>query len=216
MSQTQETFLPLPQSATRREALVTGLGLVAGTALLSLPAVAQTAVAAAAAKPAAAPSDLEILTFALSLERLEAAYYAQALGAHQQRAYLTGRLISLAPELAANEAAHVQTLEQAITGAGGTLPGTVTYKFPNNAFISPVGFAWFGYTLEEIGIGAYLGAIGKIRSSALRKSVASIYGAESRHAAILRQASGFNFAPRYFESPLTVDQVQQLIAPYIS
>jgi hypothetical protein len=163
-----------------------------------------------------AASDLEIATFALGLERLEAAFYAQIQGAQKARSYLSGRLLETATAIGAIEISHVQTLETAILANGGTVPPMGTYKFPNNVFISPVAFSWFGYTLEEIGIGAYLGAVGQIKDNDLRKAAASIYGAETRHAAILRSLGGFTFAPRYFETPLTVDQVRGLIAPYVS
>jgi hypothetical protein len=205
-----------------RRTLIRQAALGGAVVALGTSALAQTTPAPAAAPEAppaptpAALSDLEIANFALGLERLEAAFYSQALSAHTTRAYLTGRFPDVAREIAANENAHVQALEQAITAAGGTPVGPATYRFPANVFISPVAFAWFGYTLEEIGIGAYLGAVGQINSDVLRRAAASIYGAETRHAAILRTLGGFTFSPRYFESPLTVPQVQGLIAPYLA
>lgn len=225
------------QIASRRDflsraALATATTL--GAAALARPTFAQTPAPKPAAapkpdpKPAAdapeaaptpppiAPGDLDILNFALGLERLEAAFYAQILGAQQRRAYLSPRLAQVASEVGANEITHVTTLETAILTAGGTLPAAATYRFPANVFISPVAFSWFGYTLEEIGIGAYLGAVGAIQSVDLRKAAASIYGSEVRHAAILRSLGGFTFAPRFFENPLTVEQVSTLVAPYIS
>ncbi|RYG65405.1 ferritin-like domain-containing protein, partial [bacterium] len=133
----------------------------------------------------------------------------------QARVYLSPRLLQTAVEIGANELAHVQTLEQAIIAAGGTPAPVGVYRFPNNVFVSPVAYAWFGYTLEEIGIGAYLGAVGQIQNADLRKAAASIYGSEVRHAGVLRSLGGFTFAPRYFETALTVPQVQGLIAPYL-
>lgn len=180
------------------------------------PASTEPAPAPEAAKPATAPGDLEILNFALGLERLEAAYYAQIQGAQQKRAYLSPRQLEAAIAIGATEIAHVSALESAIAEAGGTLASAAIYRFPANVFISPVAFSWFGYTLEEIGIGAYLGAVGQIQSRALRAAAASIYGAEVRHAALLRSFGGFTFSPRYFESPLTVEQVQTLVTTYIA
>ncbi len=229
-----ETQIKTP---TRRDFLnraaltVTAVGATA----LARPVLAQApaATAPADAVPAANPkpdamamamakkadmlaSDLAILGFALGLERLEAAFYAQIQGAHQKRAYLSPKLLKSAQEIGAIEILHVTTLETAILAAGGSLQPNPTHRFPANVFISPVAFGWFGYTLEEIGIGAYLGAVGQINSPDLRKAAASIYGSEVRHAAILRSLGGFSFAPRYFESPLTVEQVTELVKPYIA
>ena len=166
-------------------------------------------------KTMAPTGDLDIVRFALMMERLEAAFYAQVLSAHQKHAYLPPRSLELAQKIATAEADHVGALEAVLAGAGQELPDVSTYQFPDQVFVSPITYAWFAYTLEEIGIGAYLGAVGSIQSATIRQAAASIYGAEAQHAALLRSLSGFDFAPRYYEAPFTVDQVTQLITPYI-
>ena len=216
------------QSVSRRETLAKAGILGAGAAAFLLSAktgFAQPAMKADKAmadeKMADAPKmtapagDIDIVNFALTMERLEAAFYAQVLTAHQTRAYLSPRALELTQKIAAAEASHVAALEAVLTGAGQALPAAVTYQFPDQVFVSPVTFAWFGYTLEEIGIGAYLGAVGSIESDAIRQAAASIYGSEAQHAALLRSLAGFDYAPRYYEAPLSVEQVTQLISPYI-
>ena len=183
-----------------------------GAPVTGAPAMAPNAKTKAAALPA---SDLDIVRFALTMERLEASFYAQVVTAHQERAFLPDRSFALAQQIAAAEADHVRALEGVLSSAGAEVPDAPTFQFPRDVFISPIAYAWFAYTIEEIGIGAYLGAVGKIQDDGLRKSAAAIYGAETRHAAILRTLAGFTFAPRYYESPLTVDQVTRLITPYI-
>ena len=163
-----------------------------------------------------APSgDLDIVRFALTMEQLEAAFYAQIVTAHQNRVYLPARAFQLAQQIALAEADHVRALSGVLAGAEQAVPAAPTFQFPAQVFLSPITFAWFAYTLEEIGIGAYLGAVGNIESDDIRQAAASIYGAEAQHAALLRTFAGFNFAPRYYESPLSVDQVTTLITPYI-
>lgn len=216
---------------SRRETLAKlGIGGAAAAAWLLAPksSHAQPAIAVpgkdkpmttvaneTAPRTMATSGDLDIVRFALTMERLEASFYAQVVAAHQARAYLPPRASEAAQKIAAAEADHVRALEGVLTGAGQALPAATTYQFPTQVFVSPITFAWFAYTLEEIGIGAYLGAVGSIESEAIRQAAASIYGAEAQHAAILRTFAGFDFAPRYYESPLTTDQVRQLIAPYI-
>ena len=222
----------IPQNISRRAALLqTGAAGVGAAALLlaaksgqAQPATANANTAMDADKPAmamepttkmAAPAgDLDIVKFALQMEQLEAAFYAQVVAAHQNQAYLTAHQFELTQQIAQAEAAHVQALEAVLTGAGGTVPDAPNFQFPASVFLSPITYAWLGYTLEEIGIGAYLGAVGSIQSDDIRKAAASIYGTEAQHAAILRSFAGFDFAPRYYESPLSVDQVKPLIAPY--
>jgi len=210
----------MSESTLSRRSLI-GTGLAAGAAVGTVAALqgglTRSALAAVNAKPlVATASDLEILNFALGLEQMESAFYSQVLGAHQEHGFLSGRFLPLTQDLAAAEATHVQTLQATITAAGGTPVMAGTYKFPYEVFVSTTGYSWFAWTLEEIGIGAYLGAIGKIKNPALRKATASIYGSETRHAAILRSLGSFTFAPRYFESALTVAQVKELTAPYIA
>jgi len=170
---------------------------------------------ASAVGSSAALSDLDILSFALSLEHLEHTFYTRIVEADTQRQFLHGRLHEIAPVLRDNEAAHIEAISTAITALGGTPAPAGTYKFPTNVFISPISFAHFAYTLEDIGVGAYLGAVGKIKSKDIRRAAASIYGSETRHAALLRHLGGFQFSPRYYEGPLTVAQTQQLIDPYV-
>ncbi len=189
-----------------------------GAPATGAPAMAAPATAApdAKMKMATPPAgDLDIVRFALTMERLEAAFYAQVVTAHQTRAYLPDRSFALTQEIAAAEADHVRALEGVLTSAGAEVPDAPAFVFPRDVFISPIAYAWFAYTIEEIGIGAYLGAVGNIQNDGLRKSAAAIYGAETRHAAILRTLAGFTFAPRYYESPLSVAQVTTLITPYI-
>ena len=219
------------QNISRRETLAKVGLLGAGAAAFLLasktssaqPAAAKaddkpmmTATDAPAPKMMAETGDLDIVKFALGLERLEAAYYAQVVMAQGTRAYLPVRSLELMQKIALAKNAHVSALEGVLTGAGQTLPDAMNYQFPAQVFQSPITFAWFGYTLEEIGIGAYLGAVGSIESADIRNAAASIYGAKAQHAALLRTLAGFEFAPRYYESPLTVDQVNGLLAPYMS
>jgi len=206
------------------------VGAIAATALAARAQDAAGAAAPTTATPpatnavpvnepaavASTPGDLDILNFALGLELLELDFYTRAAEAQTARPFLKGRLAEVVPTLRDHEAAHVEALRAAIAGAGGTaVSSAANYTYPNEVFISPVAFARYAVALEEIGIGAYLGAAGKLRSRDLRRAAASIYGTETRHAAILRQLGGHAFSVRYYESPLTVAEVQGLISPIV-
>lgn len=222
---------------SRRDVLRRG-GLLAGTALLSGsllsqanaqtattdPATPTTDPAMAPADPNAAPAaptmtgdagDIEILNYALLLEYLEADYYTRSVNAHTARPYLLPRYVPLATELRDHEVAHVQALTQTITQLGGTPITSPQFQFPAEAFISPVFWNSFAQTLEETGVSAYLGQAPRLKSKELLKAAASIYGVEARHAAIIRFTGAANPSGKIQEHPLSMDEVKQLVAPYI-
>lgn len=167
-----------------------------------------------APKMMASASDIGILSSALGIEQLQAAFYAQVLGAHQTRAYLGERALQAVTLMSAHEGAHVQTISDALSALGADVPATPTFRFPYNAFVSPVGMAWLGHTLEEIAIGSHLDSLEHLQSRPLRQTVATILGADSAQAALLRTLSGFEFSPRYFEAKLSPGQVSSLLAAY--
>jgi len=213
-----------------------GLGAASlGALALSQTANAKTKKAPAKTKAATAPltaatpdatpsasmmkvsaSDIALLTSALGVEQVQAAFYSQVLGAHQKRAYLKERALGAVTLMASHEAAHVQTLSDALTSFGADVPTAPTFAFPYAAFISPIGMAWLGYSLEEIAIGSHLNALEKLDSRNLRGAVATILGADSAQAALLRTLSGFEFSPRFFEAKLSTSQVEGLLAAYRS
>jgi len=218
----------------RRYLLASG---AASLGALALNQVAQAKTKKAPATPKAAPapltaatsdatpsasmmkasaSDIALLSAALGVEQVQAAFYSQVLGAHQKHAYLSERALAAVTLMASHEAAHVQTISDTLTSFGADVPAAPTFAFPYTAFISPIGMAWLGYSLEEIAIGSHLSALEKLDSRSLRGAVATILGADSAQAALLRTLSGFEFSPRFFEAKLSVAQVEMLLAPYRS
>ncbi len=163
----------------------------------------------------AAPSDVEILNFALGLEYLEADFYARVVQAHQNRAYLQPRVYEVAQKLAADEASHVQAILDILGRAGATPVAKPQFQFPDNVFFAQLAFLDLAATLEVTGTGAYLGAAPKVKSSDALKFAASVYGVEARHTAIIRLLNGQLFAPSALETPLSVEEVTKRVAPFI-
>jgi hypothetical protein len=220
-NQAQSRIATAPSPEAKRREIIKVAALAAGGAAIvsALPAFGQTP-APAAAPPAPAPTpantnDIGILNFALGLEYLEAEFYTRAVAADAQRQYLRGRLREAASTLRDHENAHVDALIATIARLGGAPIARGTYRFPQDAFISPIAFGRHAVALEAIGVGAYLGAINLIKSRDIRRAAAAIYGTETRHAAIIRHLTGNTFSPRYYEGPLNAAQVQILIASYV-
>lgn len=178
-----------------------GLGAVAGGgALLG----AMPSLASAAAIPA---SDISILNFALTLEYLEAAFYAQAkansVGSGQQN------LTAFINVVARHEAAHVKFLKGAL-GAKAVAQPKFDFK---DAVTDQAKFAATAQVLEDTGVQAYLGQAANIKNKKVLAAAGSILPVEARHAAWIRDING-KFtgqppipAPAAFQSAKTKAQV---------
>jgi len=146
-----------------------GLGvasLAGGGALLgALPSIAS----------AASSGDIAILNFALTLEYLEAAFYAEAVSTGA----LKGETRKFAAVVARHEAAHVAALKATL--------GAKAVAEPNFDFKGTTGHqATFQATSEKLeytGVSAYLGQVGHIKSKAVLGAAGSILPVEAWHAA---------------------------------
>jgi hypothetical protein len=186
-----------------RAAFLKKAGLGAG-ALLGAGAVtgALPSLAAAAAVPA---SDIAILNFALTLEYLEAAFYAEAV---TNKGVFNGETQNFARIVAAHEAAHVKFLKSALGSKAVAKP---TFDFKDTTS-NQVRFETTATLLEDTGVQAYLGQAGNIKSKKILAAAASILPVEARHAAWIRdirlmKTEGTIPAPAAFQSPKTKAQI---------
>jgi Ferritin-like domain len=147
-----------------------------------------------------ASGDIDVLVFALRLERLEAAFYDQAV----KRAGLGGELRQLATTFGEQEAAHAETLQQTIEQLGGQPGPAPKARFQigdEERFLS------VAVALEEAGVGAYNGAGPVLGTPELLSAAGAIVQVEARHAAALRMHAGDSPAPAAFDEALTPPQV---------
>ena len=171
-------------SFLRRAGAILGGGAIAAVALPNLSGLAGDGSAVAAA--ASGTTDVDILNYALTLEYLEAAFYAEAL----KKGALRGELQQFAKVVAGHERQHVEALKGAL--------GSKAVKSPSFDFkgttSSPSTFASTAKTLEDTGVEAYQGQATNIKSKAVLKAAISIHPVEARHAAwiasILSKGSG--------------------------
>ena len=132
--------------------------------------------------------DLGIATFALTLEYLEADFYAGAAAS----GVLGGRPATLIKTFGAHERQHVAALEAFVRQLSGTPPKKPAASF---SFTSPTTILDTAASLEYVGAGAYLAQADRIQSKALLAAALSIHSVEGRHHAAINVVLGRDISP---------------------
>jgi rubrerythrin len=155
--------------------------------------------------------DVEILNFALTLEYLEAAFYAQAL---KQTKGLSAETTKLAKTIKGDEDAHVEALMTAIKGAGGKPVKAPMLDF-GTAFKNQKSFLKLAQTFEDTGVSAYNGAAPSIESKEILAAAGSIVQVEARHAAAIRLMNGQPPTDGGFDKSLDMAAVLTAVKPFV-
>jgi hypothetical protein len=162
-----------PDRLTRGDLLLRGVAggvVVAGAMIIGgLPELSLSAPSA--------QQDAEILNFALVLEGLQSALYAEA----NAKNVLRGELATFARVVGSQEIAHTAYIRHALGSAARKLP-----RFKLGAVTGDAGkFARTARDLEDLGVAAYNGAAPSLTRAALT-AAAPIVSVEARHAAWIR------------------------------
>ncbi len=182
-------------------------------------------VSSSAATPAATADvkgDLAIVNYALTLEYLEADFYAQVIdsGLVKDR-----KLADLAKALGQQEQEHVDALA-ATAKKLGTPAAKPTTKFEDVLSGGLETVLNTAATVENLGAAAYLGAAGQIKDREILAAALAIHSVEARHAAALNQLVGRTFEgdgklegslPNgAFAKGLPMDEVLKQVKPFIA
>jgi rubrerythrin len=152
--------------------------------------------------------DVDILNFALTLEYLEAAFYADGL----KRAKLTGEAKKQAKTFGDQEQEHVDALTATIKKLGGKPVAAPKVAFP---FTDQKSFLKLAQVFEDTGVSAYNGAAPMITSKDVLAAAGSIVQVEARHAGAIRLLIGEDPAPAAFDPTLSKDQVLKAVKPFV-
>jgi hypothetical protein len=164
-----------------KRAGIGGAGIVGGGAALGfLSPLEAFAAGGKATGPyshhRSAKNDVRIGNFALTLEYLEAAFYAQAV---KNGGLTDPDIIHFAKTVASHEAKHVKELK-AVLGKHAVSSPTVDF---GTAVTDQTTFLKTAAVLEPVGTAAYAGAGPYIKNLNILKAALSIHSVEANHAA---------------------------------
>jgi len=153
--------------------------------------------------------DVGILNYALTLEYLETAFYADVV----KSGLFKGADLETIRKFGAEEAEHVEALTAAVKQLGGKPAPEPKAEFPLKSAKSVLELA---ATVENLGAAAYLGQAANIESPEVLASALAIHSVEGRHAATLNTLLGESITPDgAFAKPADVKTVLKSVEPFL-
>jgi hypothetical protein len=209
---------PMLEQLTRRRLL--GSGARGGAAvLLGGSAAGVLAAAAHAAPPAAAigavgAGDLAYVRMLIGAELLLVDFYTDAVASK----HLHGRSLADTRLALINEGEHYSYLAAVVgsTGAVALTAADVNFTYPGGAFFTAASVTKLAATLEQLALGAYLGAAGNITNQVVAAAVSQMTANEAQHLAALSLRVGQPAYHDAFPAPLTIEEASDALAAYTS
>ncbi|ORX39235.1 ferritin-like domain-domain-containing protein [Kockovaella imperatae] len=163
-----------------------------------------------------APTGTDILQYALTLEHLEATFYAEALAKYSADDFCNAGypdwVRARFMQIAGHEMDHVNLLSSVL---GSSANAACNYTFPYTDVTSFINLAT---VIESVGVSAYAGAAQYIVGApAYLTAAASILSTESRHQA-WEQSAALTGAPWSgpFDTPVGLDMIYTIAAQFIT
>ena len=141
------------------------------------------------AKAATNDANSDVLNFALTLEYLEAEFYATAL---QSTGLIPGSDMAVIAQISKHKTAHVAFLKSALGAAAVAKP---TFDFTAGGTFADVftkyeTFLTLAQAFEDTGVRAYKGQAGNITNKTFLTYALQIHSVEARHASEIRRMRG--------------------------
>ncbi|HXH88776.1 MAG TPA: ferritin-like domain-containing protein [Gaiellaceae bacterium] len=163
---------------------------------------------AATTGAAASGGDLEIVNYALTLEYIEADFYAKVI----ESGLFSGASLELIKSFGDHEQQHVDALLETAKSLGEPAAKPET-TFPLESADAVLELA---ATVENLGAAAYLGQAGRIESKEILAAALAIHTVEARHAATLNTLTGKSPTPDgAFAAPASMEDVLPQVMPFI-
>jgi hypothetical protein len=193
-------------------AALTRRGLLVRSVIATGFAAGASAVGPLVGRALAQPqtTDVGILGFALTLEQLEAAFYADAI----EQAGLTGEAARLARLFEPIEDAHVEVIADALEELGADPVEELEYDW-GPALQSQSSFLKHAVQIEDIVVAAFNGSAPLLQDKQLLTGAGAIVQSDARQAALLRELHGQSPMVAAFDPTLTEPQAVDALAPYV-
>ncbi len=200
-------FLAVGGSSTAVAAFLAACGDDSGTTTTTTDAMGSGGGASETAQ--FGKGDIGILNYALTLEYLETAFYADVV----KSGLFKGADLETIRKFGREEAEHVQALNAAVKQLGGKPAPEPKAEFPLKSAKSVLELAG---TVENLGAAAYLGQAANIQSPEVLASALAIHSVEGRHAAVLNTLLGESITPDgAFAKPADVKTVLKSVEPFL-
>lgn len=188
-----------------------GTAAILGSAPLVLAMASQEAFAAGGLPQQV----VDVLNFALTLEYLEAAFYAEG---NKARGLIPVKYKALFRTIGGHETAHVKLLKGALGAAAVKAPKvdfTAGGKYAD-VFSNFTTFATLSATFEDLGVAAYKGQAGNLAGSPVLTTALQIHSVEARHASAVRPLIGKPGWDGAFDKPKTKSEVLAAAKPFLA
>lgn len=197
----------LTRGAVLRRGVLAGGALAVGgigTAVLATPAGAMTFP----------DSDLSNLRLLVGTELLALDYQGEALSS----GLLSTPAAALFKQAVADDTAHYNGLVD-LLGKGNVVAATsddIDFAYPKGSFDSEAAILKLAGRIQELALGAYVGALQGLQTPLVRLPVAQITVNEAQHEAALAALAGRPVLGRAFGPALQIDAVSAALSTYES
>ena len=187
---------------------------VAGSAVLLASGSAISALAGSASAATIPDNDLAYARLLIGAELLAADFQTQALASGK----LSKASASLVKRMLADEQAHYSGLANLLTLAGQTPASAddINFAYPEGSFDSEASVLKLAASLENLALGAYLGAVENVQTPQWRLPIGQIAANEAQHVSALASASGRSPIGRAFAPSLPIATVSAALDTYES
>jgi rubrerythrin len=206
-SVSRRKFMALTGGSAAMAAFLAACGSDSGTTTSTMPT--STKSTGGSETEQFGKGDIGILNYALTLEYLETAFYADVV----KSGLFKGAELATIKKFGEEEAEHVTALTAAVKSLGGKPAPEPKTEFPLESAKSVLELAG---TVENLGAAAYLGQAGNIESPEVLASALAIHSVEGRHAAALNTLLGASITPDgAFAKPADAKTVLKSVEPFI-